>query len=141
MESGQERRHVEPLQKSDLFTVISVAIGVIFASLGLGEAVYRVLFLEFDGATDRLPIEMLFGLGFAWIAAKLVRRIYMQRKEASARIRLIQERNYRIRYALGAISPNPYTANQQAIRVIREEVDRIDWALAEIVPESRLIGL
>jgi hypothetical protein len=125
-----------PLQKSDLFTVTSIGIGVIFASLGLGEAVYRVLFLEFDGATDRLPIEMLFGLLFAWFATKLVRRIYLQRMERSARIRLIKERNYKIRHALGAISPVPYATNQQAIRVIREEVDRIDWALAEIMPQS-----
>src|ERR1700722_6563858 len=29
----------------------------------LGEAVDRFTFLDFDGATDRLPIEMLFGVG------------------------------------------------------------------------------
>jgi hypothetical protein len=34
-----------------------------FAALGLGEAVDRFTFLDFDGATDRLPIEMLFGVG------------------------------------------------------------------------------
>lgn len=144
MESAKDRNRVQPsvpLQKSDLFTVTSVGIGVVFASLGLGEAVYRVLFLEFDGAADRLPIEMLFGLGFAWMATKLVRKIYLQRMEASARIRLIQERNYRIRHALGAITPIPYASNQQAIRVIREEVDRIDWALAEIMPQSPLVGM
>jgi hypothetical protein len=38
-------------------------MGVIFAALGLGEAVDRFTFLDFDGATDRLPIEMLFGVG------------------------------------------------------------------------------
>jgi len=139
MELATNRNRMQssaPLQKSDLFTVMSIGIGVIFASLGLGEAVYRVLFLEFDGATDRLPIEMLFGVAFAWFATKLVRKIYLQRRERSARIRLIQERNYKIRHALGAISPIPYATNQQAIRVIREEVDRIDWALAEIMPQS-----
>jgi len=31
----------------------------------------------------------------------------------------------------------PFPANQQAIRVIREEVDRIEWALTEILPERR----
>ena len=34
---------------------------VLFASFGMGEAVYRLLFSEFDGATDRIPIEALFG--------------------------------------------------------------------------------
>ena len=34
------------------------------------EAVYRLLFSEFDGATDRIPVEALFGLVFAWLATK-----------------------------------------------------------------------
>jgi hypothetical protein len=28
----------------------------------------------------------------------------------------------------------PYPGQQQAIRVIREEVDRIEWALTDILP-------
>jgi Ni,Fe-hydrogenase III large subunit len=32
-----------------------------------------------------------------------------------------------------AIAPVPYPSNQQAIRVIREEVDRIEMALTEII--------
>jgi hypothetical protein len=110
-----------------------IGVGVIFASLGLGEAVYRFAFLDFDGATDRLPIEMLFGLAFAWIATKLAKRIYQYRMETSARITLIRDRNSRIRHAVEAIKPVPYPSNQQAIRVIREEVDRIEWALTEII--------
>jgi hypothetical protein len=43
---------------------------VLFASFGMGEAVYRLLFSEFDGATDRIPVEVLFGLVFAWLATK-----------------------------------------------------------------------
>ena len=61
-------------------------MAVIFASLGLGEAVYRLSFFDFDGATDRLPIEMMFGLAFAWIATKLVKRIYQHRMQTSAKI-------------------------------------------------------
>ncbi len=124
----------EPLAIIDVLKLLVVGTGVVFASLGLGEAVYRLLFFEFDGATDRLPIEMCFGLLFAFLATKLVLRRHRQRVEASERIRVIQERNYKIRHALGAITPVPYAANQQAIRVIREEVDRIDWTLAEMMP-------
>src|ERR1035438_5089689 len=40
---------------------------VLFASFGMGEAVYRLLFSEFDGMTDRIPLEVLFGLVFAWL--------------------------------------------------------------------------
>jgi len=109
-------------------------MGVIFAALGLGEAVYRFAFLDFDGATDRLPIEMLFGLVFAWMTTKLARRIYEDRIETSARINLIRDRNYKIRRAVEAIKPVPHPINQQAIRVIREEVDRIESALTEVIP-------
>src|SRR6516162_1970292 len=61
---------------------------VIFASLGLGEAVYRLAYFDFDGATDRLPIEMLFGLAFAWMTMKLAKRIHQNSVERSARINL-----------------------------------------------------
>jgi len=109
-------------------------MGVIFASLGLGEAVYRFTFRDFDGATDRLPIEMLFGLAFAWMTTKLARRIYLHRMETSARVDFIRDRSYKIRRAVEAINPVPYPSHHQAIRVIREEVDRIELVLTEIVP-------
>jgi hypothetical protein len=122
------------LRRTDRLTLGLIGMGVIFASLGLGEVVYRLVFLDFDGATDRFPIEMLFGLAFAWMATKLARRIYQYRIETSARIKLIRDRNYRIRHAAEAIAPLSYPSNQQAIRVIREEVNRIEWALADLVP-------
>jgi hypothetical protein len=132
---GTEQLSVARRPKNRL-TIGLIGIGVIFASLGLGEAVYRVAFLDFDGATDRLPIEMLFGLAFAWMTTKLARRIYQNRMETSARISSIRDRNYKIRHAVGAMTPVPYPSNQQAIRVIREEVDRIEWALTEIIPRE-----
>lgn len=123
---------LEAIQSSHRLIPPFVATIVIFASLGLGEAVYRLLYLEFEGATDRLPIELLFGFGFAWMAMKLLRKRYESRQRRAASLQLIKERNYKIRNALGGLEMVPYAGNQQAIRVIREEVDRIDWALAEI---------
>ena len=133
-ENGGSEQSPVALRPIDRLTLGLIGMGVIFASLGLGEAVYRFAFLDFDGATDRLPIEMLFGLGFAWIATNLARRIYQYRLETSARINLIRNRNYKIRHAVEAIAPMPYPGNLQAIRVIREEVDRIEWVLTEIIP-------
>jgi hypothetical protein len=122
------------LRTVDRLTLGLIGMGVIFASLGAGEAVYRVAFFDFDGATDRLPIEMLFGLMFAWLTTKVVRKIYQNRMETSARINLIWDRNHKIRHAVEAITPVPHPANHQAIRVIREEVDRIEGALTELLP-------
>jgi hypothetical protein len=131
--SGREPSAVA-LRPNDRLTIGLIGMGVVFASLGLGEAVYRFAFLDFDGATDRLPIEMLFGLAFAWITTKLASRIYQYQMVTSARINLIRDRNYKIRHAVEAITPVPYPSDQQAIRVIREEVDRIECALTEIMP-------
>jgi hypothetical protein len=130
---GSQQSAVE-LRPNERLTLGLIGMGVIFASLGMGEAVYRFAFLDFDGATDRLPIEMLFGLAFAWMITKLARRIYQYRMETSARIALIRNRNYKIRHAVDAITPVPYPNNHQAIRVIREEVERIEWVLNEITP-------
>ena len=130
---GSDQSLVE-LRPVDRMTLGLVGMGVIFASLGMGEAVYRLLFRDFDGATDRLPIEMMFGLAFAWIVMKLAKKIYQQRMLTSAKIDQVWDRNYKIRHAVAAIPPVPYPAHQQAIRVIREEVDHIEWALADILP-------
>jgi hypothetical protein len=107
---------------------------VLFASFGMGEAVYRLLFSQFDGITDRIPVEILFGLLFAWLATKFVGGVYRNRKERSARLNFIWARNHHIRGALEGITPLAHPAkNQQSIRVIREEVDRIEWALKDIL--------
>jgi hypothetical protein len=108
---------------------------VLFASFGMGEAVYRLLFSEFDGATDRIPIEVLVGLVFAWLATKFVGDAYRNRKQRSARLNFICARSHQIRSALEGITPLAHPVkNQQSIRVIREEVDRIECALKEILP-------
>jgi hypothetical protein len=130
---GREQLPVA-LRSNDRLALGLVGTGVIFASLGLGEAVYRFAFLDFDGATDRLPIEMLFGLTFAWMTTRLTRRFYQRHKATSERIKFIRDRNHKIRHAIEAIKPVPYPINHQAIRVIREEVDRIERAVIEITP-------
>jgi hypothetical protein len=132
LDSGREQSSAA-LQTNDRLALGLIGMGVIFASLGLGEAVYRFAFQDFDGATDRLPIEMLFGLAFAWMTTRLARRIYLYRMKASARVNFIRDRSYRIRRAVEAIKRVPYPSHHQAIRVIREEVDRIELALTEIV--------
>jgi len=131
---NSNRQPSADLRPFDRLTLATIGVGVIFASLGLGEAVYRLAFFDFDGATDRLPIEMVFGLAFAWMTMKLAKRIYQHRMEALARINVVWDRNHKIRHALQAIEAVPLPSHQQAIRVIRDEVDRIEWALTDVLP-------
>ena len=52
-------------------------------------------------------------------------------------MQVIAEMNHHIRNALTPISLSTYvTDSQQRIRVISEGVDRIDWALREILPRE-----
>src|ERR1700683_4705229 len=125
------------LQPMERLKVYLFGATVLFASFGMGEAVYRLLFSEFDGATDRIPIEALFGLVFAWLATKFVGDVYRNRKERRARLNFIWARNHQSRGALEGIAPTAHPAkNQQSIRVIREEVDRIERALKDILPRE-----
>ena len=82
-------------QRMEHLKVYLFGATVLFASFGMGEAVYRLLFSEFDGITDRIPVEVLFGLVFAWLATKFVGGVYRNRKERSARLNFIWARNHR----------------------------------------------
>jgi len=131
-DGGDDSLRIQPMER---LKVYFFGATVLFASFGMGEAVYRLLFSEFDGATDRIPIEALFGLVFAWLAIKFVGDAYRNRKQRRARLNFIWARNHQIRGALEGITPLAHPVkNQQSIRVIREEVDRIEWALKEILP-------
>jgi len=127
--------HLMRSQQTESLEVYLIGTTVLFASLGLGDAVYRLAFSDFDGARDRLPIEALFGLVLGCLATKLARNVYRRRKQTTARLHLIWDRNHRIRHALGAISPLAHPSrNQQSIRLIREEVDHIESALKDVLP-------
>jgi len=129
--NGDSRRF-QPMERLKVYLFGAT---VLFASFGMGEAVYRLLFSEFDGITDRIPVEVLFGLVFAWLAAKFGGVVYRNRRERSARLNFIWALNHQIRGALEGITPLAHPSkNQQSIRVIREEVERIEWALKEILP-------
>jgi hypothetical protein len=123
-QNGREQSLVA-LLSNDRITLALIAMGIIFASLSLNETIYHFAFLDFDGATDRLPIEMFFGLGFAWMITKLVRKFHQHRKETSERIRFIRDRNYKIRHAVEAIRLVPFPTNHQTIHIIRKKVNQI----------------
>ena len=67
-------------------------------------------------------------------SAQITRR---QHQLTAARMQVIAEMNHHIRNALTAISLTAdVTEDQHLIRVISEGIDRIDWALKEILPRE-----
>ena len=104
---GKNKRTATELRPVQRLKIAFFGAVVIFASLGAGEAAYRLLFLDFDGAKDRLPIEVCFGLAFAYIGVRIARRLYQHRVNTTTGISLISDRNHKIRHAVDALIPLP----------------------------------
>lgn len=132
---GTIRAGLKWARKAEDLQVCAIGATVVFASLGLGEIVYRLLFSDFVGAKDRLPIEAFFGIVLGSIAAKSVKGIYRRRRQRKAKLHWILDRNDRIKHAAGAICPVAHPLrNQQSLRVIQEEVQKIESALKDVLP-------
>jgi hypothetical protein len=70
------------------------------------------------------------------IVAGLVVFIYEQRRYKALRekIATISAMNHHVRNALQAISYSPYTEQAKQIELIQQAVNRIQWALREVLP-------
>ncbi|MGA7850012.1 MAG: hypothetical protein WCA13_12975 [Terriglobales bacterium] len=86
---------------------------------------------------ERLLAEGLSALIVSCLVAKLASVTRRQHRLTVARMQVIAEMNHHIRNALAPISLSvDAIENQQLIHVISEGVDRIDWALREILPRE-----
>jgi signal transduction histidine kinase len=89
---------------------------------------------------ERLLAEFVSAIVVALLAAGLMNAINQLREAALLRMQVISEMNHHIRNALTAISlTTDSIQNQQSIRVISDSVDRIEWALREILLRSKPI--
>lgn len=70
------------------------------------------------------------------IIAAIVVFAYEQRRHRAIlnKVRVIAAMNHHVRNALQAISYAPYTEQEKQIHLIGESVQRIQWALREILP-------
>jgi signal transduction histidine kinase len=76
----------------------------------------------------------------ALVAALLLYRVLWyereRRKDIRRRLETIAEINHHIRNALHAIALSTHsTQDQQTVKIIQESLQRIDWALKEILPK------
>jgi hypothetical protein len=76
------------------------------------------------------------------VLAGLVVFAYEQRrsKDIQQKLAVISAMNHHVRNALQAISYVPYTEQAKQIQVIQQSVNRIQWALQEILPGGRADG-
>jgi len=95
---------------------------------------HYVLVPDLGRHQERLLAEGLSAFIVSCLIAKLANINRRQQRLTMARMQVIAEMNHHIRNALTSISLSAHvTENQQLIRVISEGVERIDWALREIL--------
>lgn len=122
--------------------VVGVALAVGVVSFVATELMHYLLVSDLGRSRERLLAEGLSALIVTCLTAKLAQIARERHQLTVARMQVISEMNHHIRNALTPISLTiSATEDQQLVRIISEGVDRIDWALREILPrETPLLG-
>lgn len=123
---------------SSLTRVLAIAIGVGVVSFLATELMHRWLVPDLGRNRERWLAEAFSALIVTCLVAKLAQIAREQHRSTIARIQVIGEMNHHIRNAIAPIALAADTIeNQHLIRIISEGVDRIDWALREILPREK----
>ena len=118
--------------------LLLVIAGFAVAAFVVTELMHYLLVPDLEPYRERIMAEGGSALILAILAAKLLHNVYKARQHALARLQVIAELNHHVRNALEVISLSAYiTHDEEAIRRIMEGVNRIDWALREILPQER----
>lgn len=117
--------------------VVGAALGVGIVSFLASELMHYWLVRDLGRNRERLLAEAVSALVVSCLIARLAYMARRQQRLTIARMQVIAEMNHHIRNALTPISLSVEAIeNQQLIRIISEGVDRIDWALREVLPRE-----
>lgn len=117
--------------------VLVAAVGVGLVSFLATELMHYLLVPDLGRHHERLLAEGLSAVVVTCLIAKLANITRQQRQLTMARMQVIAEMNHHIRNALTPVSLSVDAIdNQQVNRVISEAVNRIQWALREILPRE-----
>jgi hypothetical protein len=105
------------------------------ASLGLAIAMMGVLAAYFFEGSSPFSVTSIDDIVVGIITGVVV-FAYEQRQHRAAlrKISMIAAMNHHVRNALQSISYAPYTEQTKQIQLIKDSVQRIQWALSEILP-------
>ncbi len=123
---------------SSSIRVLAVAIGVGVVSFLATELMHHWLVPDLGRNRERLLAEAFSALIVTCLVAKVAQMARDQYRATIARMQVIDEMNHHIRNALAPIAlAVDAIENQHLIRIIYDGVDRIDWALREILPREK----
>ena len=121
--------------------IAAAALGVGIVSFLATELMHYLLVPDIGPHPERLLAEGLSAFVVSCLVAKLVHMSRERHRLVVARMQVIAEMNHHIRNALSPVALSlDATDDQQLNRVIVEAVDRIDWALREILPRELPLG-
>jgi hypothetical protein len=117
--------------------MLGAALGIGVVSFMATELMHYLLVPDIGRYQERLQAEGLSACFVSCLVAKLVHISRERDRLTMARMQVVAEMNHHIRNTLSPISLwLDATDNQPLNRVISEAVDRIDWALREILPRA-----
>lgn len=112
--------------------LVAVAVGL--ASFLATELMHYLLVPNMGRRWERLLAEGVSAVVVASLTAGFLNAANQRQEAALLRMQVISEMNHHIRNALGTISlTTDSIQNEECVRVISESVDRIEWALREIL--------
>ena len=107
----------------------------------VSELMHSLLVPDLGRHAERMVAEGVTALVVSFLAAKLLSGALEWQRATTARLQVIQLMNHHVRNALNEISLSTFAIeNQESIKTISEGVERIDWALREILPRYSLIS-
>ncbi|HET9741644.1 MAG TPA: hypothetical protein VFQ00_02740 [Terriglobales bacterium] len=110
-----------------LIAIIVSVVGIVFDRMLLHAGVPRNFLIVLSNTLTGIVAG-----GFFWQA---MRRELDHRDFVSRRLRIIADMNHHIRNALQVISLYSYRGqDEKNIKVVNEAVNRIEWALQEVLP-------
>jgi signal transduction histidine kinase len=121
--------------------VIAVSVAVGLASFLVTELIHLLLVPDLGRHWERLLAEGVSAVVVAGLTAGFMDAATQRQEAALLRMQVISEMNHHIRNALGAISlTTDSIPNQECVRIISESVDRIEWALLEVLLRRKPIS-
>lgn len=114
--------------------VLLVAVAVGLVSFLATELMHYLLVPYMGRRWERLLAEGVSAVVVASLTAGFMNAANQRQEAALLRMQVISEINHHIRNALGTIAlTTDSIQNEECVRVISESVDRIEWALREIL--------
>lgn len=128
-----------PAKRSLSLTVLGSGIAAAFvATVVFAVSSIADYFLLYEHEPARLTIEIsdaISSIVIGLLCFQLFRMQQQRRQQIRQRLEVIADMNHHVRNALQVISFTTESGDEKEIKAIRESVNRIQWALKELLPK------